>query len=204
MNIEQLTGRYSVKKFDPHQKIAEEKIGLIKKAFHLCPSSVNIQCWKLIVVESDEIKSKLASAGLDSNGQRIREASHILVLCRRHVGLFWIKRIINNTTMLKPFRNFKGIMRTFIYRQLAGGKRWEQSQVYLALGFVLSTCASLGVGALPMEGILKFRVNSILGIKQPYRTVCLVALGEPHQDDATNPSRLNKDRLPFEEVVETR
>ena len=50
-----LEGRKSVKGFDPDYKISEEMNEMIAKATK-APSSVNMQPWRFVVVESDEAK----------------------------------------------------------------------------------------------------------------------------------------------------
>ena len=54
-----LEGRKSVKGFDPDYKIPHEEMNeMIAKATK-APSSVNMQPWRFVVVESDEAKAKL-------------------------------------------------------------------------------------------------------------------------------------------------
>lgn len=54
-----LEGRKSVKGFDPDYKISHEEMNeMIAKATK-APSSVNMQPWRFVVVESDEAKAKL-------------------------------------------------------------------------------------------------------------------------------------------------
>ena len=208
MNINQLKKRYSVKKFDSNRKVEPEKIELLKQAFHLCPSSLNLQGWKLFVVGDEDVKRKLAAAGRDTNGKRIEECSHLLVLARKRINFKHFERVIDNTEMLQIMIKKRGLSRAklaiffWFYSLTKGRNNWATNQVYIALGFLLATCASLEVGSLPMEGIVKTKMDKILGIGSEYKTVVALAVGYSHADDSTNPSLLKKSRFPMSEIVE--
>lgn len=51
--------RHSVKEFDVNKKISREEMIQILEEATLAPSSVNLQPWRFVVVESDEAKDKL-------------------------------------------------------------------------------------------------------------------------------------------------
>ncbi|GGF94108.1 NAD(P)H nitroreductase [Paenibacillus albidus] len=55
-----VTGRRSVKKYDPSVKINKEEMTQILTEATLAPSSVNMQPWRFLVIESEEGKAKLA------------------------------------------------------------------------------------------------------------------------------------------------
>lgn len=208
MKIEQLKKRYSVKRFDDTKVVSDEEINILKNAMHLCPSSVNIQPWKLFIIKDKGLKEKLSAAGQDTNGKRIIECSHLFVLARRRVDYKHIKRVVGTTEMLKLTIKRMGLSEAkfslflWFYSKFNGGRVWAEHQVYIALGFLLAACASLEVGALPMEGIRKRKMDKVLNLSREYKTVVAIAVGYPHQSDATNPSFLNKSRLPIDEIVQ--
>ena len=207
MELTQLKERYSVKKFDSEKKVPLDQIQLLQDAFHLCPSSVNMQPWRLVVVQDQQMKAQLAIAGKDTNSERIRECSHLLVLVRRPVTLAHCRRIVDETPIfqriIERMKLTTGKLAAYFwyYSRKNGGKHWTANQVYLALGFLLATCASAGIGALPMEGIRHRKMDKLLNLQDGERTVVAIALGHAHPDDADNPSRLNKARLPIDEVI---
>jgi nitroreductase/dihydropteridine reductase len=210
MTIEDLHNRYTVKKFDPEATIDDETVELLKQTFHLAPSSLNIQAWKLIVVSSAEAKERLSAAGQAGNAHRIKNAAHVFVFARkRWVGPRHIKRVINDTKMLSLSRESMGVkdwMMAFLlygYFWAHGARYWVKQQLYIPLGMMLAVCAERGIGSSPMEGIKIGKANKALDLKG-YSTVAVLAIGQPHPDDNENPSKLHKDRLPFAEVVETR
>lgn len=54
-----ITGRRSIRKYDPSVKISKEEMTEILTEATLAPSSVNMQPWRFLVIESDEAKAKL-------------------------------------------------------------------------------------------------------------------------------------------------
>ncbi|MBN2526285.1 MAG: nitroreductase family protein [Deltaproteobacteria bacterium] len=209
MELKHLKERYSVKKFDENQKLGPEQIQWLKDAFYLCPSSFNSQPWKMIIVENDARKKALAAAGKDTNGDCIKECSHLLVLVRRPMTMSHAKKVIETTPifqkLIERMKVTTGKLAAFlwVYSKKHGGRHWTQNQVYLATGFLLAACASAGIGALPMEGINARKMDKLLKLPAHERTVLAIAVGMPHADDAQNPSRLQKSRLPLDEVVAT-
>ena len=53
---------------------------------------------------------------------------------------------------------------------------WINNQVYIALGFFLSACASMGIDSTPMEGIVNTEYDKLLNEPQ-YTTLFAVAIG---------------------------
>ncbi|EEM16571.1 MULTISPECIES: nitroreductase family protein [Bacillus] len=55
-----LTGRRSIRKYDPAVKISKEEMTEILTEATLAPSSVNMQPWRFLVIDSEEGKATLA------------------------------------------------------------------------------------------------------------------------------------------------
>ena len=55
-----LTGRRSIRKYDPSVKIRKEEMTEILTEATLAPSSVNMQPWRFLVIDSEEGKATLA------------------------------------------------------------------------------------------------------------------------------------------------
>lgn len=208
MDLNKLRHRYSVKKFDATKKVDTKTLDIIVNSFYLSPSSLNSQPWKLVVVSDPKVKAKLAEAGMDANKKRIEECSHLLVLMSRDISMSHVHQVIDSTKMLQIMMKKKGVSRfkmslfIWFYARLRGMSKWASNQLYIALGFLLAACSELEVGALPMEGIHKRKIDQILKLGSEYRSQVAVAIGYPHADDLDNPSRLEKSRLPREQVVQ--
>ena len=81
-------------------------------------------------------------------------------------------------------------------------KAWMSKQVYLALGVFLIACAQLQIDATPMEGIEIDKYDAILN-QQSYTALVAVAIGYRDQEDANQPDRKPKSRLPIDQIIET-
>ncbi|MFP3359704.1 nitroreductase family protein, partial [Planococcus sp. SIMBA_143] len=55
-----ITGRRSIRNYDPSVKISKEEITEILTEATLAPSSVNLQPWRFVVIDSEEGKATLA------------------------------------------------------------------------------------------------------------------------------------------------
>ncbi|WP_317950041.1 nitroreductase family protein, partial [Rossellomorea marisflavi] len=55
-----ITGRRSIRNYDPSVKISKEEMKEILTEATLAPSSVNLQPWRFLVIDSEEGKATLA------------------------------------------------------------------------------------------------------------------------------------------------
>lgn len=79
MNFLELTKkRYTTKKYNADRKIPADKIDELKEILRLSASSINSQPWKFSFIESETVKSELASVSY-FNEQKINDASHLVV-----------------------------------------------------------------------------------------------------------------------------
>ncbi|WP_062232780.1 nitroreductase family protein [Fictibacillus sp. FJAT-27399] len=64
-----VTGRRSIRYYDPSVKISKEEMTEILNKATMAPSSVNMQPWRFLVMESDEAKATLAPLARFNNSQ---------------------------------------------------------------------------------------------------------------------------------------
>jgi nitroreductase len=76
---EVITGRRSIRKYDPSVKISKEEMTQILTEATLAPSSVNLQPWRFLVIESDEAKATLLPLARFNNVQVETSAAVIAV-----------------------------------------------------------------------------------------------------------------------------
>ncbi|WP_313639935.1 nitroreductase family protein [Paenibacillus sp.] len=74
-----ITGRRSIRKYDPSVKISKEEMTQILTEATLAPSSVNMQPWRFLVIESDEAKATLAPLARFNNVQVETSAAMIAI-----------------------------------------------------------------------------------------------------------------------------
>lgn len=193
--LELANSRYTTKKYDLTQKIADEKIEQLKEILRLSPSSINSQPWKFIFISDEKTKQKLASVSY-FNEQKINEASHLVVFnAIDDVSLF--EKQIGENLPEGAVGYYNSFIKPLPELEI---KSWLQHQVYLSLGFFLSACASVGIDCTPMEGIINKEYDKILN-SNGYKTLFAVAIGYRHPEDTNQPKLKPKSRLSIENVI---
>lgn len=186
--IKLLQSRYTTKVYDPSFRLSEEELATIKEVLRLSPSSINSQPWAFELIEDEALKSVLAEESR-SNLERVKQASLLIVFYTyRDVETFIKERI---DTQEAP-------VQTYFHNYVASQGReaiqtWQTHQVYIALGVLLTSLASMGLDSTPMEGINVDKYDEILR-REKYRPVLAVLVGRHAEDDFNHPSRKNKQR----------
>lgn len=207
--LEKLHWRYAVKKFDPQKKISKSDWETLEDALVLSPSSYGLQPWKFIVVTDQGLREKLKSVSF--NQDQVISASHLVVFCaKKAITKEDVNHFIQRTADIqgKSIDALQGYADVMI-GDLVNGPRskivdaWASRQLYIALGVLLTSAASLGIDACPMEGFNNAEYDKILGLTEKgFTSYALCTLGYRSSEDkyATVP----KVRFPKEEVVEHR
>jgi nitroreductase len=203
--LDQLSWRYAVKKFDPAKKVFPADWKTLEQAAMLAPSSFGLQPWKFFVITSAAMKEKLTAA---SHGQaQIRDCSHLVVFTvRKGIDAGYVDKYIRRISEVRgvPPAALEGFRTTMVGSIAAQSAEqvdaWSSRQVYVALGFLISAAALLGIDACPMEGIDPGKYNEILGLtSQGLAAMCVAAVGYRAADDPA--SRHKKVRFEASDVV---
>ena len=183
-----LQSRYTTKVYDLSFRLSEEQLATIKEVLRLSPSSINSQPWAFELIEDEALKSVLAEESR-SNLERVKQASLLIVFYTyRDVETFIKERI---DTQEPPVQSY---FHTYIASQGREAiQAWQTHQVYIALGVLLTSLASMGLDSTPMEGINIDKYDELLG-REKYRPVLAVLVGRHAEDDFNHPSRKNKQR----------
>lgn len=204
-NLNALHWRYATKKFDSSRILEEEKISVLKQAFNLTATSYGLQPLKLIVISNKKLQEKLKDA---SYGQKqLDTASHVLVICTEQKidekfikNYFDLVKSIRKTPekILEPFQNF--LLDDFKAKAIEEIENWAVNQAYLALGNLMTICASEKIDSCPMEGFEADKYETILDLESKNLKATLVLpVGYRAEDDMF--SEFKKVRRPLEEVV---
>ena len=203
--LRQLSWRYAVKKFDPARTIAPETWSTLEKAMILSPSSYGLQPWRFVVITDPAVKAKLPA--ISWNQPQTRDCSHMVVFAARHgINAGDVERYVESIVKVRggpaeALNDYKNMMLGTITKtppeQL---DQWTKHQCYIALGFVMSAAAVLGVDACPMEGIVHAEYDKLLGLTEKgYTATVGCALGYRAADDRM--ANLKKVRYDASEVV---
>lgn len=198
--------RYATKRFDTNQNLSEEQLHLILESIRLTPTSYGLQPFKVLVVNSINLREQLRSAGFDQ--PQFSDASHLLAFA--HYDGFsedLIDRYIDLTIEIRQadpakiegYRSFlKNLFGAWSNEQKS---HWADKQMYLALGSALQAAAELKLDSCALEGFDSKKANEILGLTEKHlKVTAFLALGYRSSEDATQ--HLPKVRVPSSVLVE--
>lgn len=195
--IESLNCRYAVKQMNG-EKISNEKLALVLESIRLCPTSLGIQPFEVIIIENQEIKKKIFPIAYYQS--QIIDCSHLIVFAfwnnvdyidKVNKYIYHIQSIRKSN--LHDLQKFKKIILNFLNNKtIEEKKNWAKNQTYIALGMALTVCALENIDSIPMEGFLSDELDKILNLN--HNNLCsslLLALG--HKKNIHNKS-LNSSR----------
>jgi nitroreductase/dihydropteridine reductase len=204
--------RYTAKAYDASRRIPQATVNELLELLRFAPSSVNSQPWHFILAGDAAGRERIAKAaqgGYAYNVSKIRDASHVVVLCaRRDLDEAHTTAVLAQEAADGRFANDdarEGQRKTrdgyiTLHREAGDLTQWAQKQVYLALGTLLLGAGALGVDATPMEGFDAQRLDEELGLAaKGFNSVVLVSLG--YRGEADFNARLPKSRLPADAVI---
>lgn len=204
-NLKALNWRYATKKFDDSRILSEEKMEILKHAFNLTATSYGLQPLKMLVISNKATQQQLTEFSM--NQQQVSTASHVLVICtEKNVdekfisGYFERVKNLRDTPdeVLQPFHNF--LVDDFKNKAIEEIEAWARNQAYLALGTLLTVCATEEIDACPMEGFEPEKYDDFLKLgDKNLQSVLVLPVGYRAKDDFF--SELKKVRRPLEEVI---
>lgn len=210
--IDDLSWRYTSKKYDPLKRISPENLDILFEAMRLSASSINSQPWKFIVIESEEARKRMSSTFVNKfqfNEPHVHDASQVILFAhnprytRENYAAVVDKGIADQRT--KP-ENRESAFGGFVFAELntdetGNTSGWTKAQTYIALGNTLHTLARLRIDSTPMEGIDTGLVDLVFKEElDGYHCDVALAIGYHHSDEDYNAS-LPKSRLSLDNIL---
>lgn len=186
--LEALSRRYSVKKFNT-EIIPGETLQNILESGKLSASSLGLQPYKIIVVESKEMKEKLIPAFY--NPSQMSTCSHLIVIISKKIldesyinGYFRHISEVRETPLekLDLFRN--SINQHINQKTQDEIFNWAEKQSYIVLANLMYAAAMENIDTCPMEGFRQDLIEEILDIDPDSEKVTVtLALGYRSEED---------------------
>ena len=186
--LEALSRRYSVKKFN-NEIISREILHNILESGKLSASSLGLQPYKILVVESKEMKEKLIPAFY--NPSQISTCSHLMVIIS--------KKTLDESYVNGYFRHISEVRETpeekldlfrISINQHINQKthdeifNWAEKQSYIVLANLMYAAAIESIDTCPMEGFRQDLIEEILEINPESEKVTVtLALGYRSEED---------------------
>ncbi|WP_010178596.1 NAD(P)H-dependent oxidoreductase [Aquimarina agarilytica] len=189
--LENLKWRYATKKFDSSKKVNESDLKKLKEAIQLSASSFGLQLYKVLIIESDQIKEKLKPASWEQT--QITEASHIFIFCNytkvidKNIDDYINLKSKSLNIGTKDLEGYSDFMKNSIGALSEDMQKvWTAKQTYIAMGNLLTACAELKIDACPMEGFDIEKYNDILALdSKDLSAAVITAVGYRSGEDAT-------------------
>ena len=207
--IDALNWRYATKAFDTTKKLSDEQINTLIEATRLSASSFGLQPVRLIVVKTEDLRSQIKD---NAWGQaQITDASHLIVIASvNNIDDSYVDKYINKVSTtrgveLAGLEGYSQMMKGSIKAKLDQGgveavDAWSKNQAYIALGTLLTACASENIDACPMEGFDNKKADEILGLSAlGLSSVVLCPVGYRAESDTS--ANYKKVRFSKEEFV---
>ncbi len=180
------------------QKISAEDFQSLKDILRLSPSITNIQPWHFVIADDEAGKARIAKGteGMyEFNDAQVKNASHVIVFCSRvYADDEFLEGLLDKEDADGRFAEPKFKEQIHQTRKMfLDIRRYEQKdeahglieQLYLNMGaLLLLGAATLGIGAVPMEGAdLKALDEEFELRSKGYTAVAVISLGYRSEDD---------------------
>jgi nitroreductase len=205
--------RHACKKYDPAKKISEEDFNTILEAGRLAPTSFGLEPYRILVVESEELKKKIYPLAWGAQ-RTIMNASHFVIyLARKRVDLLpdspYFTHIMKDIHHIpedvikarrESYRNYAEKDFGFIHFEDMS-LEWARKQTYIVMSQMLVAAAALGIDSCPIEGFDYAAVSRLLaeeGVMDPTHFDVSVMASFGYRAE---PPRHAKSRQPLSDLV---
>lgn len=181
--------RYSCKEFDENKKVSLSDLNEIVEVFRLSPSMLNIQPWKLFIIEDKNLKRSLQTHSL--NQEQVWTNSHLLVFARKnHIDDEHIFEVIWKKEKNQVYEWIKWFMDSMSELEK---EVWAISQVSVALWNVISFLAEKEIDSCPIWLLNRENYDKVLHLNEKwYSTVFALVIWYAKQEHQTNKKRLEQ------------
>jgi nitroreductase len=192
--------RRSVNFFDSSKTINESTIRKIYEIARLCPSSFNLQPWRLILVTEPDNKKTLRECAL--NQPKVEEASIMLIVLADKEGGKMMDEIIDDMVEKGYHKEEErqmllGLAKMLYEGEISGRGLALRNAGLFGMSFMLAA-KDIGIDTHPMDGFEQEKVKKAFNIPDRYEVAMLIAVGFYNETQPLLPRLKRKD---FEDVV---
>lgn len=175
--FEAISNRRSIRQFQP-TPVSDEDLNKILEAARFAPSWHNSQCWRFVIVKSQEMKQQLAETIAPTNraANAVLQAPVVIALCAEPGSSGYIRGELVSDK----------------------GENWYMFDVALAAQNLALAAHALGLGTLNVGYFDSVKAGKVLGLPENIVMVELIPLGYP-EGKANTPARKELSELVFYE-----
>ncbi|TFE02301.1 nitroreductase family protein [Jeotgalibacillus salarius] len=197
-----ITGRRSIREYDPSVKISKEEMTEILTEATLAPSSVNLQPWRFTVIDSAEGKETLKPLAM-FNQRQVETSSAVIAVFVDMNSLDYIEDIYDSAVekglMPADVRDrqvpgIKGMLSSVPEQQMKEMNLIDAGLVSMQL---MLAARAHGYDTNPIGGYEKDQIAEAYGMdKERYQPVMLISIGKAAEKGYQSV------RLPIEEITQ--
>lgn len=185
--------RRSIRQYTP-TPIPEADLRELLRLAGRAPSAYNVQPWRFVVVQDEDLKARLAQAAYGQQ-QVLRAPATIVIYSDMQDALERMPEAMHpDMPADKRAAGVESFRSTFTTRSVDEREAWGNAQSNIALGYLLLLAESLGYATSPMLGFDPEQVKTLLGLPQHVRITALVSIGFA-AEEGFRPHRLPADTL---------
>lgn len=186
--IEDLQWRHATKAYDPSKKVSKADLEQILEAIRLAPTSSGLQQFRVLVVESADLKAQLKVGSL--NPECMTDCSHVLVFAAwdqytpERIDAIYDRTTDERGQARGAYNSYTDRLKAMLAEQTPQ-QHFEHAarQTYIGLALALAQAAELKIDSTPAEGFNNEVVDRVLKLpEQGLRSVSLLYLG--YRDEA--------------------
>lgn len=168
--------RRSLKMFDPDYKLSATELEQLLTATTYCPTSYNLQNWRIVRVTDQAMRKKIR--GVASDQAQVTDASELFVICgdlkawQKDPQRYWAEASEERQRFVLPkIRNFYT------------GRTWMERDEVMRSGAIVGQTLMLAAKALdldscPMIGFEQVPVAEIIKLPADHAIVMMLAIGK--------------------------
>ncbi|KHD06663.1 hypothetical protein PN36_21775 [Candidatus Thiomargarita nelsonii] len=186
--------RRAIKHYDPEHRMTKEEINKLMSLAMLSPTAFNIQNWRFVLVQEQELRKKIRAAAWDQ--AQVTDASLLVILCADLKA--WEKQ---------PARYWKNVQKEVqdfilpaIDQYYRGREQVQRDEAMRSCGIAAQTlmlaAKSMGYDSCPMDGFDFDAVGKLIKLPEEHLITMFVTIGK-----AIKESWPRGGQLQMEEVV---
>lgn len=179
-----VNGRRSIKQYDPTVKISREEMTEMLEQASKAPSSINMQPWRFVVIDTEEGKEKLAPLA-SFNLDKVMSASAVIAVFGDRNNIEYAEEIYGKSVELGYMPEDVKDFQLGYFKPMYEGMSDEQMKdiVMLDSGLVsmqlMLVARAYGYDTNPIGGYDKEKIAETFGLdKERYLPVMLLTIGK--------------------------
>ena len=189
---EAISGRRSVKQYDPDHQMTDDEIQKLLSLALLSPTAFNIQNWRFVVVSDPKLRKQIREVSWDQ--AQVTDTSLFIVLCANlmaweQAGRYWVKAA----------KEVKDFMIPAINEYYRGKEQVQRDEAMRSCGIAAQTlmlaAQSMGYDSCPMDGFDFEKVAELIKLPDDHVIAMFVVIGKGTKEPWPRPGQLNLDEV---------